>query len=95
MTDINREVLAPCLVVVDSHLLSVVDDYIQDYSNECESLAYALNAIETSDPMSQGVIVAIRSALISISEHAGKTSAEIMQQLILAPEIKEHINEQG
>lgn len=29
------EVLAPRLVAVDSHLLSVVDDYIQDYSNEC------------------------------------------------------------
>lgn len=85
------EVLEPRLVAVDSHLLSVVDDYIQEYSNECESLAYALNAIETNDPMSQGVVVAIRSALISISEHACKTSAEIMGTLILQDEVS--INE--
>ena len=87
----SNDVLEPRLVIVDSHLLAVVDDYIQDYSNECESLAYALNAIETRDPMSQGVVVAIRSALISISEHAGKTSADIMGNLITQDEVS--INE--
>lgn len=94
MTNNNIEVLAPRLVAVDSHMLSVVDDYIQDYSNECESLAYAMNAIEVDDPMSQGVIVAIRSALLSINKHAADLSAGIMQQLILTPEIKDHTNEQ-
>lgn len=87
----SNDVLEPRLVIVDSHLLAVVDDYIQDYSNECESLAHALNAIGTSDPMSQGVVVAIRSALMSISEHAGKTSADIMSKLITQDEVS--INE--
>lgn len=80
-----------CLVAVDSHLLSVVDDYIQDYSNDSESLAYALNLIEVSDPASKGVIVAIRSALLAQSEHASKVSEEIMSKLILQSEVK--INE--
>ena len=66
----KMEVLEPRLVAVDSHLLSVVDDYIQDYSNDSESLAYALNLIETADPASKGVIVAVRSAILAQSEHA-------------------------
>lgn len=81
------EILEPRLVAVDSHLLSVVDDYIQDYSNESESLAYALNLIETADPASKGVIVAVRSALFAQSEHASKVSADIMGALILQNEV--------
>lgn len=88
MSQSNPGVLEPRLVAVDSHLLSVVDNYIQDYSNECESLAYALNAIETNDPMSHGVIVAIRSALLSISEHSSNLSGSILEQLILMPELE-------
>lgn len=81
------EVLEPRLVAVDSHLLSVVDDYIQDYSNDSENLAYALNLIETADPASKGVIVAVRSALLAQSEHASKVSADIMGALILQDEV--------
>ncbi len=81
------EVLEPRLVAVDSHLLSVVDDYIQDYSNDSENLAYALNLIETADPASKGVIVAVRSALLAQSEHASKVSADIMGTLILQDEV--------
>jgi hypothetical protein len=87
----SNDILEPRLVPVDSHLLSVVDDYIQDYSNDSESLAYALNLIETADPASKGVIVAIRSALLAQSEHASKVSEEIMGKLILQDEVK--INE--
>lgn len=83
----SNDILEPRLVAVDSHLLSVVDDYIQDYSNDCEHLAYALNLIETADPASKGVIVAIRSALLAQSEHASKVSEEIMSKLILQDEV--------
>ncbi|WP_010196988.1 hypothetical protein [Psychrobacter sp. PAMC 21119] len=84
----SNDVLEPCLVAVDSHTLSVVDDYIQDYSNECESLAYALNMIEVNDPASKGVIVAIRSALFAISENASELSDGLMTQLILQPQVE-------
>lgn len=85
------EVLEPRLVAVDTYTLCHVDDYIQDVSNDCESLAYALNLIETSDPASKGVIVAVRSALLAQSEHASKISADIMGKLITQDEVK--INE--
>ncbi|MCG3810065.1 hypothetical protein I3252_11305 [Psychrobacter sp. Ps4] len=87
----NNEILEPCLVAVDSHTLSVVDDYIQSYSSECESLGYALNALNKAladDPTSKGVLTAVQSALFRISLHAEETSEGIMEQLILAPEIK-------
>lgn len=91
----SNDILEPRLVVVNSHLLGVVDDYIQDYANDCESLAYALNTIEVNDPASVGVIVAIKSALININKSAIDLSESIMEQLILMPEIKEYINEKG
>ena len=84
----SNDILEPCLVAVDSHALSVVDDHIQNYSSECESLACALNAIKTNDPASKGVIVAIRSALFAISENASELSAGLMTQLILMPELE-------
>lgn len=85
------EVLEPRLVAVDTYTLCHVDDCIQDYSNDSESLAYALNLIEVNDPASKGVIVAIRSALLAQSEHASKVSEEIMGDLITQDEVK--INE--
>ena len=87
----HLEILAPRLVAVDTYTLCHVDDYIQDVSNDCESLAYALNLIETSDPASKGVIVAVRSALLAHSEHARKVSEEIMGELITQDEVS--INE--
>ena len=87
----HLEVLAPRLVAVDTYTLCHVDDYIQDVSNDCEHLAYALNTIETSDPASKGVIVAVRSALLAHSEHASKVSEEIMGKLITQDEVS--INE--
>ena len=74
-------------MAVDSYYLSVIDDRIQDLSNDAESLAMALNAIHTDDEASKGVIVAIRSALLANSELASIVS-EMMSGLILLPEIK-------
>ena len=84
----SNDILPPRLVAVDTYTLCHVDDYIQDVSNDCESLAHALNAINTSDPMSYGVIVAVRSALLEHSEHASKMSAEVMGKLITQDEVK-------
>ena len=83
----SNEILEPRLVPVDSYYLSVINDRIQDLSNDAESLAMALNAISTDDDASRGVIVAVRSALLANSELATILS-EQMDGLILLPEIK-------
>ncbi|WP_201503082.1 hypothetical protein [Psychrobacter cibarius] len=83
----NNEILEPRLVAVDSYYLSVIDERIQDLSNDAESLAMALSAIKTDDDTSKGVITAIRAALFSNSELASIVS-EQMSGLILLPEIK-------
>ena len=83
----SNEVLEPRLVAVDSYYLSVIDDRIQDLSNDAESLAMALNTISTDDDASKGVIVAVRSALLANSELASIVS-EMLSGLILLPEIK-------
>ena len=83
----SNDILEPRLVVVDSYYLSVIDDRIQDLSNDAESLAMALSVINTNDDASKGVIVAVRSALLANSELASIVS-EMMSGLILLPEIK-------
>ena len=83
----SNDVLEPRLVPIDSYYLSVIDDRIQDLSNDAESLAMALNAINTDDDASKGVIVAVRSALLANSELASIVS-EMLSGLILLPEIK-------
>ena len=83
----SNDILEPRLVAVDSHYLSVINDRIQDLSNDAESLAMALSAINTDDDTSKGVIVAVRSALLANSELATILS-EQMDGLILLPEIK-------
>ena len=82
-----NDVLEPRLVAVDSYYLSVIDDRIQDLSNDSEHLAMALNAINTDDDASRGVIVAVRAALFANSELASIVS-EMLSGLILLPEIK-------
>lgn len=83
----SNDILEPRLVAVDSYYLSVIDDRIQDLSNVAESLAMALNAINTDDDASKGVIVAVRSALLANSE-LGSIVSEMLSGLILLPEIK-------
>ena len=83
----NNEILEPRLVAVDSYYLSVIDDRIQELSNDAESLAMALSTIITNDDASKGVIVAVRSALLANSELASIVS-EMMSGLILLPEME-------
>ena len=83
----SNDILEPRLVPVDSYYLSVIDDRIQDLSNDAESLAMALSAIHTDDDTSKGVIVAVRSALLANGELASIVS-EMLSGLILLPEIK-------
>ena len=83
----SNDILEPRLVAVDSYYLSVINDRIQDLSNDAESLAMALSAINTDDDTSKGVIVAIRSALLANSELAIILS-EQMDGLILLPELE-------
>lgn len=90
----SNDILEPRLVAVDSHTLSLVDDYIQIYAEDCESLAYALDKIEVSDPADKGVIVAVKTALLSINESAINISGSIMEQLILMPELEVNPYEQ-
>ena len=83
----SNDTLEPRLVAVDSYYLSVINDRIQDISNDAESLAMALSAISTNDDTSKGVIVAVRSALLANSELASILSEQV-DGLILLPEIK-------
>lgn len=81
------DVLEPRLVAVDSHYLSVINDRIQDLSNDAESLAIALSAIIADDSTSKGVIVAIKAALLANSELASILSG-MMDGVILMPELE-------
>ncbi len=83
----NNEVLELRLVAVDSYYLSVINDRIQDLSNDAESLAMALNAINADDDISKGVIVAVRTALLANSE-LGSEVSEMLDGLILLPEME-------
>jgi len=82
-----NDILEPRLVAVDSYYLSVINDRIQDLSNDAESLSMALSAIKTDDDASRGVIVAVKSALLANSELAAILS-EQMDGLILLPELE-------
>ena len=83
----SNDILEPRLVAVDSYYLSVINDRIQDLSNDAESLAMALNAINADDDASKGVIVALRSALLANSELASIVS-EMMDGLITLPTVE-------
>ena len=83
----SNDILEPRLVAVDSYYLSVINDRIQDLSNDSEHLSMALSAINTDDDASKGVIVAVRSALLANSELATILS-EQMDGLILLPELE-------
>ena len=83
----DSEVLEPRLVAVNSYYLSVINNRIQDLSNDAESLAMALNAINADDDASKGVIVAVRNALLANSE-LGSVVSEMMDGLILLPEME-------
>ena len=83
----SNDILEPRLMVVDSYYLAVINDRIQDLSNDADSLAMALNAINTDDDASKGVIVAIRSALLANSGLASIVN-EMMDELITLPTVE-------
>lgn len=83
----SNDILEPRLVAVDSYYLSVINDRIQDLSNDAESLAMALSAINTDDDASRGVIVAVKSALLANSELASIVS-EMLDGLIILPTVE-------
>ena len=83
----SNDILEPRLVAVDSYYLSVINERIQDLSNDAESLSMALSAINTDDHTSKGVIVAVRNALLANSELASIVS-EMMDGLINLPTVE-------
>jgi len=87
----SNDILEPRLVAVDSYYLSVINDRIQDLSNDSEYLSMALSAINTDDDASKGVITAIQGALFHNSQSASDIS-EMLDQLIVMPpvEVKSH-----
>ncbi|MGP5542493.1 hypothetical protein ACTXMH_08025 [Psychrobacter celer] len=62
------------LVTVDSLYLRLMYDRIQDIYRDTDHLATALDAINTKDDVSQGVLVAVKAALLTNSELAGIVS---------------------
>lgn len=59
------------LVTIDSLYLRLMNDRVQDIYINTEHLATALEAIKTKDDVSQGVLVAVKAALLANSELAG------------------------
>jgi len=70
----SNDVLEPRLVTVDSLYLRIMNDRIQDIYRDTDHLATALDAINTKDDVSQGVLVAVKAALYANSELAGIVS---------------------
>lgn len=79
---------APHVVTVDSHILSIMDNYIQSISSECQSLAMVLSTIKKDDPISKAVITVVRKALLINSTEAAKLHADIQEQLSSLPKLE-------
>lgn len=62
------------LVTIDSLYLRLMNDRVQDIYINTEHLATALEAIKTKDDISQGVLIAVKAALLINSELAGLVS---------------------
>ena len=71
---ISTDTPASRLVTVDSLYLRLMYDRIQDIYRDTDHLATALDAINTKDDVSQGVLVAVKAALLTNSELAGIVS---------------------
>ena len=68
---ISIDTPASRLVTVDSLYLRLMNDRVQDIYINTDHLATALDAINTKDDVSQGVLVAVKAALYANSELAG------------------------
>ncbi|SLJ83772.1 hypothetical protein [Psychrobacter sp. DAB_AL43B] len=86
MSQLN-DILEARLVAIDSLYLSIINDRVQDISNDAESLSMALSAIKIKDDTSKGIIVAIRSALLANSELA-RIVSEMIDGLITLPTVE-------
>ena len=71
---ISIDTPASRLVTVDSIYLRLMYERIQDIYRDTDHLATALDAINTKDDVSQGVLVAVKAALYANSELAGIVS---------------------
>ncbi|MGG1353437.1 hypothetical protein ABE212_01415 [Psychrobacter pacificensis] len=71
---ISIDTPASRLVTVDSLYLRLMNDRVQDIYINTDHLATALDAINTKDDISQGVLVAVKAALYANSELAGIVS---------------------
>ena len=71
---ISIDTPAERLMTVDSMYLRLMNDRIQDIYRDTDHLATALDAINTKDDVSQGVLVAVKAALYANSELAGIVS---------------------
>ena len=71
---VSIETPASRLVTVDSLYLRLMYDRIQDIYRDTDHLATALDAINTKDEVSEGVLVAVKAALYANSELAGIVS---------------------
>ncbi|MBZ1393547.1 hypothetical protein [Psychrobacter pacificensis] len=79
------------LVTVDSLYLRLMNDRIQDIYRDTDHLATALDAINTKDDVSQGVLVAVKAALYANSELAGIVSEMFCEHALpYQAEAKDH-----
>ena len=75
------------IVTADRFYLSIINDRVQDIYVNTEHLASALDAVKTNDAVSQGVIVAVKAAILANSELA-RIVSKMMDGLILLPEVE-------
>lgn len=87
----SNDILESSLVAVDGLYLSIINDRVQDISNDAESLSMGLSAIKIKDDTSKGIIVGIRSTLLENNELA-RIVSEMIDGLIILPtvEVKDH-----
>ena len=87
----SNDILESSLVAVDGLYLSIINDRVQDISNDAESLSMGLSTIKIKDDTSKGIIVGIKSTLLENNELA-RIVSEMIDGLITLPtvEVKGH-----
>ena len=83
----SNDILESSLVAVDGLYLSIINDRVQDISNDAESLSMGLSTIKIKDDTSKGIIVGIRSTLLENNELA-RIVSEMIDGLITLPTVK-------
>lgn len=83
----SNDILESSLVAVDGLYLSIINDRVQDISNDAESLSMGLSTIKIKDDTSKGIIVGIKSTLLENNELA-RIVSEMVDGLITLPTVK-------